>query len=94
MGGLPKGVISEVRSCSQKTSKDSPLPKRPNASCQDFARGNVFGGWQNLTEANQHMQDGFNHLSGGRGWTQEDPLRNARGRKRADHDERIVMASA
>jgi hypothetical protein len=35
---------------------------------QDFSQGNMFGGMQELNEANQYMQDGFNQLSGGRGW--------------------------
>ena len=35
---------------------------------QDFSRGDVFGGLQNLAEANEHYQDGLSHLNGGRGW--------------------------
>jgi hypothetical protein len=35
---------------------------------QDFARGDFFGGMQELSEANQHYQDGVSHLQGGRGW--------------------------
>jgi hypothetical protein len=45
---------------------------------QDFSQGNIRGGIQELTEANQYLQDGlnqlsggqdgFNQLSGGRGW--------------------------
>ena len=35
---------------------------------QDFARGDVFGGLENLAEAREHYQDGLSHLQGGRGW--------------------------
>ena len=31
---------------------------------QDFARGDFFGGMQELADANQHMADGYSHLSG------------------------------
>jgi hypothetical protein len=31
---------------------------------QDFARGDIFGGFQELSEANQHMADGYSHLNG------------------------------
>lgn len=34
---------------------------------QDFARGDFFGGLRELSEANQHMADGYSHL-GGRSW--------------------------
>jgi hypothetical protein len=34
---------------------------------QDFSRGDFFGGMQELSEAREHMQDGYSHL-GGRGW--------------------------
>src|SRR5215469_2285811 len=29
---------------------------------QDFSGGNIFGGIQELTEASQYLQDGFNQL--------------------------------
>ena len=35
---------------------------------QDFRRGDIVGGLQNLSEANEHYQDGLSHLNGGRGW--------------------------
>ena len=31
---------------------------------QDFARGDIFGGMQELSEANEHMADGYSHLNG------------------------------
>ena len=31
---------------------------------QDFSRGDFFGGMQELSEANEHMADGYSHLSG------------------------------
>jgi hypothetical protein len=31
---------------------------------QDFARGDIFGGLQELADARQHMEDGFSHLGG------------------------------
>jgi len=34
---------------------------------QDFSRGDFFGGMQELSEANQHMADGYSHLAG-RSW--------------------------
>ena len=34
---------------------------------RDFARGDIFGGLEELSEANQHMADGYSHLNGGRG---------------------------
>ncbi len=30
---------------------------------QDFARGDFFGGMRELSEANQHMADGYSHLN-------------------------------
>jgi hypothetical protein len=35
---------------------------------RDFARGDIIGGLEELADANQHMQDGYSHLGGGRGW--------------------------
>jgi hypothetical protein len=35
---------------------------------QDFARGDFFGGMRELSEAQEHYQDGLSHLQGGRGW--------------------------
>ena len=32
---------------------------------QDFARGDFFGGMEELSEANQHMADGYSHLNRG-----------------------------